>query len=105
MKKETCSRTRGFGIPADTCGTKLRDKNWSRERRIEESDDEETREDGAHSSWGSDGACGWLGFRTNEKRVVRFLQCSEHWTGSGSRVWARLEVRCGAVSILRAGVG
>src|SRR5260370_42476589 len=105
MKKETCSRTRGFGIPADTCGTKLRDKNWSRERRIEESDDEETREDGAHSNRGSDGARGWISFRTNEKRVVRFHECSQHWTGSGSRVCTRGEVRRGVVSVLHARVG
>src|SRR5216684_8758419 len=100
MKKETCSQTSRFGIPAATCGTRLRDKSWLREKRIEESGDGETIEDGAHSSWSSDGTRGWLGFRANEKRVVRFLQCSEYWTRSGSRVCARREVRCGAVSIV-----
>src|SRR5258708_14456668 len=105
MKKETCNRTRQFGMPADTCGTKLRSKNWLRERRIEEGGYGETMEDGAHSNRRGDGARGWVRLRTNEKRVVRFYEWSEHWARSGARVDARREVRRGVVSILHSGVG
>src|SRR5260370_21876675 len=105
MKKETCNRTRRFGMPVDTCGTKLRDKSWLREKRIEESGNGETMEDGAYSGRSSSGAGRWLGFRTNEKRVVRFHEWSEHWARSGARLDARCEVRCGAVSVFHSGVG
>src|SRR5713101_1764467 len=100
MRRETCNRTRRFGMLADTCGTRLRNKSSLWERRIEESDDEETMEDGARSGWSSDGTCRWLGFRPNEKRIVWFLQCSEHWTRDGARVGARREVRGRQLSVL-----
>src|SRR5467141_2129760 len=105
MKKETCSQTSRFGIPAATCGTRLRDKIWLPEKRIKESKDGETTEDGAHSGWSSDGTRGWLGFRTNEKRVVRFHECGEHWTRSDSSVCTGREVRCGSIPVFRPRVG
>src|ERR1700737_1430860 len=105
MKRETCNRTSRSGIPGDTCGTKLRDKSWSRERRIEESDDEETVEGCAYAGWNGDGRRGWPGLRTDAKRVLRFHQYNEHWAGSGARVCSGREVRCGALPIAHSGAG
>src|SRR5260370_41948647 len=66
MKKETCNRTRRFGMPVDTCGTKLRSKNWLRERRIEEGGYGETMEEGAYYGRNSRGPPPWTAFRTNK---------------------------------------
>src|SRR5260370_21511298 len=96
MKRETCNRTSRCGIPGDTCGTKLRDKSWLPEGRIEESDDEETVEDCAHAGGSGDGPRGRPGYRTNARRVLRLHQCSEHRACSRARVCSRCEIRCWA---------
>src|SRR6266852_9587447 len=99
MKRETCNRTSRCGIPGDTCGTKLKDKSWLPERRIEEGDDEETVEDCAHAGGSGHHPRGRPGLRTDAKRILRFQQCNEHWAGSGARVRSGREVRCGALPI------
>src|SRR5258708_9174715 len=105
MKKETCNRTSRSGMPGDTCGTKSRNKNWLRGRRIEDSDDAETVEDGAYAGGSGDGPRGGPALRTGAKRVLRVHQCGEHWAGGRARVRSGREVRCGALPVHHSGTG
>src|SRR5713226_7476870 len=92
MKKEMYNRTSRSGTREATCGTKSRNKIWLPERRIEESDYEETLEDGAHTGWGGDRHCERLGLCANAERVLRFRQCRYLATGSGASIHRGREV-------------
>src|SRR5260370_32523547 len=89
----------------DTCGTKLRNTSWLRERRSKEKDDGEKVEDCAHAGCSGDGPRGWLGLCTDEKRGLRFRQCSEHEAGGDARVRSGREVRRGAIPVVDSGTG
>src|SRR5260370_740618 len=105
MKKETCKRTSRSGMRAGIRGTRLRGKIWLRERRIEESHDGETMEDGSHAVRSGDGACGWTGLRTDAERGLWVPQCSEHRASGGAGVRSGREVRCGGLPVVYSGAG
>src|SRR5260370_4143540 len=105
MKKETCKRTSRSGMRAGICGTRLRGKVGMRVRRIEESHDGETMEDGSHAVRSGDGACGWTGLRTDAARGLWVPQCSEHRASGGAGVRSGREVRCGGLPVVYSGAG
>src|SRR5260370_37794357 len=105
MNKETWNGGSRSGMAGDTCGTKSRNKNWLRGRRIEDSDDAETVEDGAYAGGSGDGPRGGPALRTDAKRVLRGHQCGEHWAGGRARGRSGRAVRRGALPVHHSGTG